>query len=149
MGEGSAEEGSLNPAHMAGRTDLPPLTVGDTLTDLAMADWGGGALTLRAPSGRYLTVAGDGFVRAAAEQPGGWVVQETFTLEAHRDGHLLRHTGTGDYVCVAAGGLKVAPCAGPPCTTAGRGRGPAGRGQGPAGRSGGSGTGRRIRGRGR
>lgn len=145
MGEGSAEEGSLNPAHTAGRTDLPPLTVGDTPTDLAMADWGGGALTLHAPSGRYLTVAGDGFVRAAAERPGGWVVQETFTLEAHRDGHLLRHTGTGGYVCVAAGGLKVAPCTGPRPLHHGR----AGAGPGGAGRSGGSGTGRRIRGRGR
>ncbi|MFD8283975.1 carbohydrate-binding protein [Streptomyces solisilvae] len=41
-------------------------------------------------------------------QRGGWLVQETFTLEAHRDGHLLRHLGTGGYVCVAAGGLKVA-----------------------------------------
>ncbi|MFJ1993265.1 glycoside hydrolase family 3 C-terminal domain-containing protein [Streptomyces asiaticus] len=107
--EGPAEaSGSLNPAHTAGRTDLPPLTVGDTPTDLSLADWGGGVLTLRAPSGRYLTVAGDGFVRAAAEQPGGWVVQETFTLEAHPDGHLLRHLGTGGYVCVAAGALKVA-----------------------------------------
>ncbi|AEM81747.1 glycoside hydrolase family 3 C-terminal domain-containing protein [Streptomyces violaceusniger] len=103
-----ADEGSLDPAQTAGRTDLPPLTVGDTPTDLSLADWGGGVLTLRAPSGRYLTVADDGFVRAAAERPGGWVVQETFTLEAHRDGHLLRHLGTGGYVCVAAGGLKVA-----------------------------------------
>ncbi|MBO3676872.1 glycoside hydrolase family 3 C-terminal domain-containing protein [Streptomyces sp. NEAU-YJ-81] len=107
-GEGPADEGSLNPAHAAGRTDLPTLTVGDTPTDLSLADWGGGVLTLRAPSGRYLTVADDGFVRAAAERPGGWVVQETFTLEAHRDGHLLRHMGTGGYVCVAAGALKVA-----------------------------------------
>ncbi|MFF4475427.1 glycoside hydrolase family 3 C-terminal domain-containing protein [Streptomyces melanosporofaciens] len=107
-GEGPADEGSLNPAHTAGRTDLPPLTVGDTPTELSLADWGGGVLTLRAPSGRYLTVADDGFVRAAAERPGGWVVQETFTLEAHRDGHLLRHMGTGGYVCVAAGALKVA-----------------------------------------
>lgn len=103
-----ADEGSLDPAHTARRTDLPPLTVGDTPTDLSLADWGGGVLTPRAPSGRYLTVAEDGFVRAAAERPGGWVVQETFTLEAHRDGHLLRHMGTGGYVCVAAGGLKVA-----------------------------------------
>lgn len=101
-------EGSFNPAHAAGRTDLPPVTVGPAPTDLALADWGGGVLTLRAPSGRYLTVAEDGFVRAAAEQPEGWVVQETFTLERHGDGHLLRHGGTGGYVCVAAEGLKVA-----------------------------------------
>ncbi|MEU0841138.1 glycoside hydrolase family 3 C-terminal domain-containing protein [Streptomyces sp. NPDC005962] len=107
-GREASQEASLNPAHTAGRTDLPPLTIGDTPTDLALADWGGGVLTLRAPSGRYLTVAGDGFVRAAAEQPGGWVVQETFALERHGDGHLLRHGGTGGYVCVAAEGLKVA-----------------------------------------
>ncbi|MFD7502009.1 glycoside hydrolase family 3 C-terminal domain-containing protein [Streptomyces sp. NPDC059850] len=104
----AAREAALNPAHTAGRTDLPPLTIGDTPTDLALANWGGGVLTLRAPSGRYLTVADDGFVRAAAEQPGGWVVQETFALERHGDGHLLRHGGTGGYVCVAAEGLKVA-----------------------------------------
>lgn len=108
VGDGGPEEGSLNPAHTAGRTDLPPLTVGDTPTELSLAGWGGGVLTLRAPSGRHLTVAEDRFVRAAAERPGGWVVQETFTLEAHRDGHLLRRLGTGGYVCVAAGGLKVA-----------------------------------------
>nr|WP_214668760.1 glycoside hydrolase family 3 C-terminal domain-containing protein [Streptomyces sabulosicollis] len=100
--------GPTDPARAAGPTDPPPLTVGGTPTDLSLADWGGGVLTLRAPSGRYLTVAEDGFVRAAAEQPGGWVVQETFTLEAHPDGHLLRHMGTGGYVCVAAGTLKVA-----------------------------------------
>ncbi|WP_063728374.1 glycoside hydrolase family 3 protein [Streptomyces sp. RTd22] len=104
----AAREAALNPAHATGRTDLPPLTIGDTPTDLALADWGGGLFTLRAPSGRYLTVADDGFVRAAAEQPGGWVVQETFALERHGDGHLLRHGGTGGYVCVAADGLKVA-----------------------------------------
>ncbi|WP_055556815.1 glycoside hydrolase family 3 protein [Streptomyces sp. NBRC 110028] len=107
-GRAGAREASLNPAQRAARTDLPPLTIGDTPTDLALADWGGGVFTLRAPSGRYLTVAGDGFVRAAAEQPGGWVVQETFALERHGDGHLLRHGGTGGYVCVAAEGLKVA-----------------------------------------
>lgn len=36
------------------------------------------------------------------------MVQETFTLERHGEGHLLRHRGTGGYVCVAAEGLKVA-----------------------------------------
>ncbi|MFI0779082.1 glycoside hydrolase family 3 C-terminal domain-containing protein [Streptomyces sp. NPDC021212] len=105
---GPSREPSLNPAHATIRADLPPLTIGDTPTDLALADWGGGVCTLRAPSGRYLTVADDSFVRAAAEQPGGWVVQETFALERHGDGHLLRHGGTGGYVCVAAEGLKVA-----------------------------------------
>ncbi|MFE4059174.1 glycoside hydrolase family 3 C-terminal domain-containing protein [Streptomyces sp. NPDC059096] len=104
-------EGALDPALLAGRTDLPPLTTGASGTDateLALIDWGGGILTLRAPDGRCLSVAEDGYVRASADQPGGWVVQETFRFEEHRDGHLLLHLGTGRYVAVAADGLKVA-----------------------------------------
>ncbi|MFD5752789.1 glycoside hydrolase family 3 C-terminal domain-containing protein [Streptomyces sp. NPDC127033] len=103
--------GALDPALLAGRTDLPPLTGGADDADaaeLALTDWGGGVLTLRAPDGRYLSVAEDGYVRAAADQPGGWVVQETFRFEEHRGGHLLLHLGTGRYVSVAADGLKVA-----------------------------------------
>ncbi len=88
-------EGALDPALLAGRTDLPPLTAAADGTELALADWGEGVLTLRAPDGRYLSVAEDGFVRASADQPGGWIVQETFRLEPHGNGHLLRHLGTG------------------------------------------------------
>ncbi|WP_329125930.1 glycoside hydrolase family 3 C-terminal domain-containing protein [Streptomyces sp. NBC_01465] len=110
--DGEAEtrgaEGALDPALLAGRTDLPPLTCGDTASELALIDWGDGVLTLRAADGRYLSVAEDGYVRASADEPGGWVVQETFTLEEHDGGHLLRHTGTGLCVSVAAGGAKVA-----------------------------------------
>ena len=101
-------EGALDPALLAGRTDLPPLTTDATGTELALIDWGEGVLTLRAPDGRYLSVAEDGYVRASADQPGGWVVQETFRLEPHANGHLLRHTGTGRLVQVAADGVKVA-----------------------------------------
>lgn len=122
-------EGALDPALLAGRTDLPPLTTDTTGTELALIDWGGGVLTLRAPDGRYLSVADDGFVRASADQPGGWVVQETFRLEphgshdshgthesqesreshgSHAGGHLLKHVGTGRYVSVTADGVKVA-----------------------------------------
>ncbi|MGC5038035.1 glycoside hydrolase family 3 C-terminal domain-containing protein [Streptomyces sp. DT190] len=101
-------EGALDPALLAGRTDLPPLTTDPAGTELALADWGEGVLTLRAPDGRYLSVAADGFVRAAADQPGGWVVQETFSLEPHGNGHLLKHLGTGRHVCVSADGVKVA-----------------------------------------
>ncbi|WP_108933247.1 glycoside hydrolase family 3 C-terminal domain-containing protein [Streptomyces ardesiacus] len=106
--EGLGTEAALDPALLAGRTDLPPLTTDAAGTELALVDWGEGVLTLRAPDGRYLSVAEDGFVRAAADQPGGWVVQETFRLEPHGDGHLLRHTGTGRLVQVAADGVKVA-----------------------------------------
>lgn len=101
-------EGALDPALLAGRTDLPPLTTGADGTELALVDWGEDVLTLRAPDGRYLSVAEDGYVRAAADQPGGWIVQETFRLEPHENGHLLLHLGTGRHVCVAADGVKVA-----------------------------------------
>ncbi|MFC8199861.1 glycoside hydrolase family 3 C-terminal domain-containing protein [Streptomyces sp. NPDC057298] len=104
-------EGALDPALLAGRTDLPPLTTDDAGTELALIDWGDGVLTFRAPDGRYLSVADDGFVRASADQPGGWFVQETFRLEpheSHENGHLLRHVATGRYVSVTADGVKVA-----------------------------------------
>ncbi len=101
-------EGALDPALLAGRTDLPPLTTDPAGTELALVDWGEGVLTLRAPDGRYLSVAEDGYVRASADQPGGWIVQETFRLEPHENGHLLRHVGTGRHVSVSADGVKVA-----------------------------------------
>ncbi|MCZ4603760.1 glycoside hydrolase family 3 C-terminal domain-containing protein [Streptomyces sp. Lzd4kr] len=101
-------EGALDPALLAGRTDLPALTAGPAGTELALVDWGEGVLTLRAPDGRYLSVAEDGRVRASADQPGGWVVQETFRLVPHANGHLLRHIGTGHHVSVAADGVRVA-----------------------------------------
>lgn len=109
--EARGAQGALDPALLAGRTDLPPLTTDATGTDLALVDWGDGVLTLRAPDGRYLSVADDGYVRASADQPGGWIVQETFRLErheSHEDGHLLKHMGTGLYVSVTADGVKVA-----------------------------------------
>ncbi|MFJ4897624.1 glycoside hydrolase family 3 C-terminal domain-containing protein [Streptomyces sp. NPDC088727] len=104
-------QGALDPALLAGRTDLPPLTCGDTPTDLALVDWGNGVITLREPAGRYLSVAADGCLRASADEPGGWIVQETFRLEAvegHAGGHRILHIGTGGYVSVAADGVKVA-----------------------------------------
>ncbi|WP_405822745.1 glycoside hydrolase family 3 C-terminal domain-containing protein [Streptomyces sp. NBC_01390] len=107
-------EGALDPALLAGRTDLPALTADADGTEFALTEWGEGILTLRAPDGRYLSVAEDGFVRASADQPGGWVVQETFRLEPHGSGeshnnrHLLRHVGTGRHVSVAADGVRVA-----------------------------------------
>ncbi|MER5210817.1 glycoside hydrolase family 3 C-terminal domain-containing protein [Streptomyces sp. NPDC002838] len=106
--EARGAEGALDPALLAGRTDLPPLTTDAAGTELALVDWGEGVLTLRAPDGRYLSVAEDGYLRASADQPGGWVVQETFRLEPHENGYLLRHVGTGRHVSVTADGVKVA-----------------------------------------
>ncbi|MFF7362121.1 glycoside hydrolase family 3 C-terminal domain-containing protein [Streptomyces sp. NPDC008125] len=105
------EEGALDPALLTGRTDLPPLVAAPEGTALAVVDWGDGVLTFRTDEGRYLSVAEDGFVRASAEEPGGWIVQETFRLEAvegHDGEHRLLHIGTGGYVSVAADGAKVA-----------------------------------------
>ncbi|MFB6708302.1 glycoside hydrolase family 3 C-terminal domain-containing protein [Streptomyces sp. NPDC056333] len=110
-GTGQGAEGALDPALLAGRTDLPPLTCGDSPSELALVDWGNGVLTLRDPDGRYLSVAEDGYVRASADEPGGWIVQETFRwekVEGHAGGHRLVHIGTGGYVSVAADGVKVA-----------------------------------------
>ncbi|MEI7032679.1 glycoside hydrolase family 3 C-terminal domain-containing protein [Streptomyces pratensis] len=107
-GRARGAEGALDPALLRGRTDLAPLTVGGDPTVFAMVDWGEGLLTFRAPDGHYVSVAEDGFLRASADQPGGWVVQETFRLEEHGAGHLLAHVGTGLHVSVTAEGLKVA-----------------------------------------
>ncbi|MFD6533433.1 glycoside hydrolase family 3 C-terminal domain-containing protein [Streptomyces sp. NPDC060184] len=110
-GGARGEEGALDPALLTGRTDLPPLVAAPEGTALAVVDWGDGVLTFRTDEGRYLSVAEDGFVRASAEEPGGWIVQETFRLEAvggHDGGHRLLHIGTGGYVSVAADGAKVA-----------------------------------------
>ncbi|MFJ8450262.1 glycoside hydrolase family 3 C-terminal domain-containing protein [[Kitasatospora] papulosa] len=110
-GEARGAEGALDPALLAGRTDLPPLTCGGEATELAVVDWGDGVLTLRTDEGLYLSVADDGYVRASADEPGGWVVQETFRreeVEGHDGGHRLLHIGTGGYVSVAADGAKVA-----------------------------------------
>ncbi|WP_461028346.1 glycoside hydrolase family 3 C-terminal domain-containing protein, partial [Streptomyces sparsus] len=101
-------EGALDPALLTGRTDLPPLTCGERGSEFTLADWGDGVCTLRAPDGRYLTVADDGFVRAAADRPGGWVVQETFRFEPHEDGHRLLHLGTGRHVRIGDEGACVA-----------------------------------------
>jgi beta-glucosidase len=107
-GEARGAEGALDPALLAGRTDLPPLVTDPVGSRLDLVDWGEGVLTLRAPDGRYLSVAEDGRLRASADQPGGWVVQETFRLEPHGGGHLLRHLGTGRPVRIDADGVRVA-----------------------------------------
>ncbi len=104
---GGTERG-FAPALLADRTDLPPPTADAEGSEPALIDWGDGVLTLRAPDGLYLSVAEAGFVRASADEPGRWAVQETFRIATHGDGHLLVHLGTGGYVSVAADGVKVA-----------------------------------------
>ncbi|WP_313896205.1 glycoside hydrolase family 3 C-terminal domain-containing protein [Streptomyces sp. YIM 98790] len=106
------DTGAFDPALLAGRTDLPPLALAadpDRAAQFALADWGGGVLTLRAENGHYLSVAEDGFVRASARQPGGWVVQETFTLVPDSaGGELIRHRGTGRMLTAGPDGLRLA-----------------------------------------
>ncbi|MEE1931105.1 glycoside hydrolase family 3 C-terminal domain-containing protein [Streptomyces sp. TRM 70351] len=97
----------FDPALRAGRTDLPPLTVGPRPTEFALLDWGDGVLTLRAPDGRHLSVAEDGYVRASAPEPGGWVVNETFRLEPHDGAHVLVHLGSRSRVGLSGGKLKT------------------------------------------
>ncbi|MFI7278241.1 glycoside hydrolase family 3 C-terminal domain-containing protein [Streptomyces sp. NPDC049879] len=111
-GEGGRAAAVLDPALLRGRTDLPPLVLGpaEAASDLAMTDWGGGVLTLRAPDGRYLSVAEDGLLRASADRPDGWVVRETFALDpAAAGGHVLRHLATGRPLLAGPGGLATAP----------------------------------------
>jgi len=58
------------------------------LGEFDVFDWGSAVagacvVTLRSvANGRYLTVTSDGAVVAAAERPNGWVVRETFVVEA-------------------------------------------------------------------
>ncbi|MFG3192791.1 beta-glucosidase [Streptomyces omiyaensis] len=88
-------EAALDPALVAGRTDLPPLTADAEGSVLDLVDWGDGVITLRAPGGRYLSVAEDGLVRASADEPGGWVVQETFRFEPRDAGAGAGHDAGG------------------------------------------------------
>ncbi|GAA3756095.1 glycoside hydrolase family 3 C-terminal domain-containing protein [Salinactinospora qingdaonensis] len=112
-GEDSA---ALNPAHVSGTTELPPVTLSDVPSELDLLDWGGGVVTLRAVANRhYLSVGDDDLLRADKEQPGGWVVQETFHLEpvstegGNSGAHRLFHLGSGRYVSAdpATGALRV------------------------------------------
>ncbi len=79
---------------LAGRTDLPPLTTDATAPNSRSSTGAGRPHPARTRRPLPL-VAEDGYLRASADQPGGWVVQETFPLEPHGNGHLLQHAGTG------------------------------------------------------
>jgi beta-glucosidase len=81
-------------------------------------DWGRGVCALRSvDSGRFLTVDDTVAVVDTAEQPNGWIVRETFTLEAFGDGVVIRHIATGAYLTIDAGGRWRADAAPPPEAT--------------------------------
>jgi len=71
----------------------------------AVKDWGAGELTLQTPqNGKFVTHTGDGYLRAAADRVGGWVVQETFRLDYAQNGTAaLQHVGSGQWVRIEAG----------------------------------------------
>ncbi|WP_432509402.1 glycoside hydrolase family 3 C-terminal domain-containing protein [Kineococcus auxinigenes] len=65
-----------------------------------VTEWADGVVALRhTASGRLVTNA-EGILSATAERVGGWVVQETFRLEADGGTCALRHEGTGRWVVV-------------------------------------------------
>ncbi len=75
-----------------------------------LKDWGKGELTLQsALTGKFVTDNGDGYLRAAADRVGGWVVQETFRLDYSADGTAaLQHIGTGKWLRIEAGTASAA-----------------------------------------
>lgn len=80
--------------------------------------WGQGVAALRAvDSGRFLTVDDTGAVLDSAEQPNGWIVRETFTLEEFGTDVVIRHIATGAYLTVDADGRWRADAAPPPEAT--------------------------------
>ncbi|KQR04186.1 hypothetical protein ASF72_04005 [Arthrobacter sp. Leaf141] len=70
-----------------------------------LKDWGSGELTLRlVQTGKFVTDTGDGYLRAAADRVGGWVVQETFRAAYAADGTAaLQHVGSGKWLRIEAG----------------------------------------------
>lgn len=68
-----------------------------------LQDWGDGLVALRGSEGRFLTRTQDGALVTEADQPGGWVVQETFRLvrpetpaTAATEPTWLEHVATGE-----------------------------------------------------
>jgi beta-glucosidase len=76
----------------------------------ALKDWGGGEVTLRSAStGKFVTDTGDGYLRAAADRVGGWVVQETFRLSHAADGTVaLQHVASGRWLRIETGTSSAA-----------------------------------------
>jgi len=81
-------------------------------------DWGQDVCALRAvANNRFVTVDDTGALLNSAEQPHGWFVRETFTLETSGDTVVIRHLATGTYVRVEPTGRCVADATDPHQTT--------------------------------
>jgi beta-glucosidase len=93
----------------AGDATLTVTTSDDpAATGFDLFDWGQDVCALRAvANGRFVTVGDDGTAVSGAEQPGGWFVRETFTLEPAGDDVVIRHLATGDHLAVDATGRCV------------------------------------------
>lgn len=98
--------------HLA--TDDDGLLVPDdglgSAVELAVTDWGWGLLTIAdRATGRLWSADGRGFVRATAERPEGWVVQESFRICTADDGMItLQHLGSGRWLRLDASERLVA-----------------------------------------
>ncbi|WP_247828094.1 glycoside hydrolase family 3 C-terminal domain-containing protein [Arthrobacter antioxidans] len=70
-----------------------------------LKDWGAGEVTFRsALGGRFITDTGDGYLRAAADRVGGWVVQESFRLDHAPDNTVaLQHVASGRWLRIETG----------------------------------------------
>ncbi|WP_458780037.1 glycoside hydrolase family 3 C-terminal domain-containing protein [Arthrobacter sp. D3-16] len=76
-----------------------------TAESFTLKDWGAGEVTLQSMlTGKFVTDAGDGYLRAEADRVGGWVVQETFRRDYAADGTAaLQHVGTGKWLRIESG----------------------------------------------
>lgn len=77
---------------------------------LTITDWGWGTLTIAdETTGLLWSADGRGFVRATAQRPHGWVVQESFRADTADDGTIaLRHLGSGRWLRLDAAGRLAA-----------------------------------------
>ncbi len=73
-------------------------------TRFDLFDWGQGVYALRAVANRRFVTVEDGALVNSAQQPNGWVVQETFALEPSGDDVVIRHIATGRYLAIDGDG---------------------------------------------
>jgi beta-glucosidase len=93
-------------------------TAGTPGSQLDLIDWGHGVCALRSVANhRFITVDDTGALINSADQPGGWVVRETFNLEESAGQTAIRHIATGAYLAVDAGGRCRAEATTPQAAT--------------------------------